>query len=429
MKLLRNIIDQNRSGKPKGIYSVCSAHPLVIEAAIEFALSNNTPLLIEATANQVNQFGGYTGMRAVDFFEFVTDLANRKNFPKDNIILGGDHLGPVCWKNENSENAMKKADDLIRDYVSAGFKKIHLDCSMECADDVSPLSDEIIASRAARLCVTAEKEAIRRFGSSDILYIIGTEVPPPGGNNEDISELEITKPEHALKTLNVHKEAFIQQGLNDVWKRVAGLVVQPGVEFSHTSIVQYTPKKATQLKALINSVENIVFEAHSTDYQNPENYKLLVLDHFAILKVGPQLTFAMREALYALDHIEKYLMDPKTCSNLYETCETEMIENPKYWNSFYAGSKKENKLLRHFSYSDRVRYYWTNPRVSEAVRSLIKSLSGSPIPLPLISQFFPEQYVDIIVGNLQNSPEELVKAKIKSVLKNYSAACYQGSIE
>ncbi len=423
MELLKKIIDQNRNGNSRGIYSICSAHPLVIEAAFELALSNNSPLLIEATANQVNQFGGYTGMRATEFYKFVTDLAISKNFPIDNIILGGDHLGPVCWKNENASDAMKKADDLIKEYVAAGFKKIHLDCSMECADDVAPLSDEIVAERAARLCLIAEKEAKRLYGSSDILYIIGTEVPPPGGKNEELSELETTNPDHALKTLNIHKKSFIEHGLADVWESVVGLVVQPGVEFSHTSIVQYAPEKAVQLKALINKVENIVFEAHSTDYQNPENYKLLVQDHFAILKVGPQLTFAMREALYALSHIETYLIDENECSNLYETCEAEMTGVPKYWDSFYTGSEDEKKFLRHFSYSDRIRYYWTNPEVAKAVRLLLTNLSKDPIPLPLISQFFPEQYGEIMLGRLQNNPEELVKAKIKSVLKSYAAAC------
>lgn len=423
MNHLKNIVEQNRNGQPSGIYSVCSAHPLVIEAAIEKALEDNTPLLIEATANQVNQFGGYTGMRAADFHKFVTDIAKSKDYPASNIILGGDHLGPVCWRKENAAGAMDKADELMREYVAAGFKKIHLDCSMECADDVSPLSDEIIASRAARLCEVAEKEAHHCFGSSDILYIIGTEVPPPGGTNQKVISLEVTSSEQALKTLEIHKEAFNINDLSAAWERVIGLVVQPGVEFSHTSIIQYKPSLALKLKSLISSVENIVFEAHSTDYQTPENYKLLVQDHFAILKVGPQLTFALREALYALCHIETLLIDASNCSNLYEVCETEMKTAPDNWNTFYSGTEEEKKFLRHFSYSDRIRYYWNNPTVSEAVKTLVKNLSNHPIPLPLVSQYFPEQYPEILACKLKNNPEELVKAKIKSVLKSYSVAC------
>jgi D-tagatose-1,6-bisphosphate aldolase subunit GatZ/KbaZ len=425
LKYLKKIIEENRQGTPKGIYSVCSAHPLVIEAAMEHAKEEKTPLLIEATANQVNQFGGYTGMRAEGFYDFVCAIALKVGFPLEHIILGGDHLGPVCWSGENSSDAMDKADDLIKEYVAAGFKKIHLDCSMECADDNSPLSDEIIAMRAARLCKIAEHEALKRFGESDILYVIGTEVPPPGGTNEELTELEVTSPEHALRTLNVHKIAFKNQELNEAWSRVIGIVVQPGVEFSHTSIVQYQPDKAAKLKGVISSEDNIVFEAHSTDYQLPENYKRLVEDHFAILKVGPQLTYAMREALYALHQIEKYLVNQDDQSNLYETCEREMMVSPKNWQKFYSGSKEEEKLLRHFSYSDRIRYYWPNKKVEKAVRSLIDNLSDRPIPLPLLSQYMPEQNMAVLEGKLKNKPKELIKAKIKTVLKHYSSACYR----
>jgi D-tagatose-1,6-bisphosphate aldolase subunit GatZ/KbaZ len=76
------------------------------------------------------------------------------------------------------------------------------------------------------------------------------------------------------------------------------------VEFDHTSVIDYQPSKAKELKALIPQVDHIVFEAHSTDYQQPQSYHQLVRDHFAVLKVGPQLTFALREALFALSYIE-----------------------------------------------------------------------------------------------------------------------------
>lgn len=428
MKHLREIFEQNRNGIPMGIYSVCSAHPLVIEAAIEHAQEKKSPVLIEATANQVNQFGGYTGMMAANFKVFVEKIAQEKGFPSKNLLLGGDHLGPVCWCNEEASSAMEKSENLIRDYVAAGFKKIHLDCSMECADDVSPLSDEIIALRAARLCQVAEDEAIKQFGSSDILYVIGTEVPPPGGTSEDPDELEVTEPDHVRKTIAVHRQAFLKDGLDDAWQRVHAVVVQPGVEFSLTSVIQYDRDKAKELNNVISETDNFVFEAHSTDYQNPENYKSLVEDHFAILKVGPQLTFALREALYALADIERHLINGKQCSNLYETCEAEMLASPKYWERFYFGSEDEKKFLRHFSYSDRIRYYWTNRKISEAVDKLIHNLSKGPIPLPLISQYFPEYYLQISKGDLKGNPESLIKAKIRSVLESYSSACIRESL-
>ena len=126
MKHLTEMVRQHKAGKTNGIYAVCSAHPLVLEAAIRYASANQTPLLIEATSNQVDQFGGYTGMTPADFRGFVCQLADSLNFPQDALILGGDHLGPNRWQNLPAAQAMANADDLIKSYVAAGFKKIHL---------------------------------------------------------------------------------------------------------------------------------------------------------------------------------------------------------------------------------------------------------------------------------------------------------------
>ncbi len=425
MQAFLNTISANRNGEPKGIYAVCSAHALVIEAAIEQAKADGTPVLIEATANQVNQFGGYTGMLPEDFRRYVYNIAVNLDFPLDQVILGGDHLGPVCWQMETAAEAMEKSHALITAYVAAGFKKFHLDCSMPCSDDETPLTDEIIAERAAALCATAEKTAIATFGASNIAYIIGTEVPPPGGTNEAIPHIEVTNLSHARKTLETHKQAFETNDLKEVWPRVAGLVVQPGVEFSHASVIHYLPHKAEALKALIRQVDHIVFEAHSTDYQMPDNYKHLVQDHFAILKVGPQLTFALREALYALSYIEEFLFPEDARSNLRAVCEQRMIGNPKYWEKFYQVDEKQQPLYRHFSYSDRIRYYWPDERVQAATERLLSNLESTHIPLPLISQFMPEQYGAIREGSLENSPKELIKAKIKLVTEAYAQACWK----
>lgn len=425
MEKLLQTLKANRDGQPVGIYSVCSAHPLVIEAAMEQALDDQTLLLIEATANQVNQYGGYTGMTASDFHRYIESISQKTGLPMNQITLGGDHLGPVCWQNEDAASAMEKSHRLIEEYVTAGFKKIHLDCSMPCADDRNPLGDNIVAKRAAELCETAERTAVAKSGKSDTLYIIGTEVPPPGGTNEEIPDVEVTKLTHAQKTLDVHRAAFNDLGLSAAWERVIGLVVQPGVEFSHTSVVQYDPQKAILLKSLIAQVDNIVFEAHSTDYQLADNYKRLVEDHFAILKVGPQLTFALREALYALSHIEDFLINADQCSNLRDICEAEMLASPSHWEKFYQAEPVEQYFYRHYSYSDRIRYYWPTANVAAAVKKLLKNLNELDVPLPLISQFLPAQYEAIRHGLLENSPKAIVKNKIKLVLQDYAEACWK----
>src|SRR5262245_20831671 len=149
LRAILDLITRHKAGEPCGMVSVCSAHPLVIEATLRHVKRSGAPFaLIEATSNQVNQDGGYTGMRAADFRDFVAGIADSVGLLRNRILLGGDHLGPNAWQALPAEEAMARADVLIADYVAAGFRKIHLDCSMTCADEPAPLSDATIAQRA-----------------------------------------------------------------------------------------------------------------------------------------------------------------------------------------------------------------------------------------------------------------------------------------
>lgn len=423
MHPLEKIVQQNKSGKQTGIYSVCSAHPFVIEASLQQALDNDSFLLIEATSNQVDQFGGYTGMTPSDFYNYVTEKAEKIGFPLNKLILGGDHLGPNRWQDLNADEAMENADVLIAHYVGAGFKKIHLDCSMSCADDPVPLTDEIVAQRAARLAVIAERTAKGQFGYSDIVYVIGTEVPIPGGATEALEGVDVTEPSAARKTLDCHSKAFEKAGVGDCWTRVIGLVVQPGVEFDHTCVIDYQPEKAQSLSKVVDDYSHIVFEAHSTDYQTQGAYKQLVRDHFAILKVGPALTFAMREALYSLCEIENEILPAEQCSHLKEKMEQLMCREPHFWQKYYHGNARQQAFARVYSFSDRIRYYWPNDEITQSIDTLMNNLSAQPIPLPLLSKYFPYQFQQLREGVIDGSPQSFVFAKIRDVLSVYVDAC------
>lgn len=423
MKHLTKMVEQHKRGKANGIYAVCSAHPIVLEAAIRYAHANHTPLLIEATSNQVDQFGGYTGMTPADFRSFVCRLAESLDFSQDMLILGGDHLGPNRWQNLPAEQAMANADDLIKSYVAAGFKKIHLDCSMSCANDPVPLTDEIVAERAARLAKVAEETCMAHFGESDLVYVIGTEVPVPGGAHETLTDLAVTTPDAARATLQAHYHAFEKHGLEGIWPRIIALVVQPGVEFDHTHIIDYQPQKAVALSKMVEDYDTLVFEAHSTDYQTPQSLRQLVIDHFAILKVGPALTFALREALFSLAAIEEELLPAKACSGLRHVLESVMLDRPEYWQSHYHGDGNARRLARGYSYSDRVRYYWPDSQIDEAFERLVRTLADDPIPLPLISQYLPLQYVKVREGDLSATPRELIINHIQDILQQYHCAC------
>ena len=423
MKHLTDMVEQHKQGNTNGIYAVCSAHPLVLEAAIRYAQANHTPVLIEATSNQVDQFGGYTGMTPADFRGFVYRLADSFDFPQSQIILGGDHLGPNRWQNLSASEAMANADELIKSYVAAGFKKIHLDCSMSCEDDPVPLTDEIVAERAARLAKIAEETSLENFGTAELVYIIGTEVPVPGGAHETLTELEVTTPEAARATLEAHRHAFEKEGLSDIWPRIIGLVVQPGVEFDHTHVIDYRSEKAAALSKMVEAYDTLLFEAHSTDYQTPQSLRQLVKDHFAILKVGPALTFALREALFSLSAIEEELLPVKATSGLRQVLESVMLDRPEYWQSHYHGDGNARRLARGYSYSDRVRYYWPDSQIDDAFERLVRNLAEEPIPLPLISQYLPLQYVKVREGALNATPRELILDHIQDILRHYHNAC------
>lgn len=417
--VLRQLAQSHRSGVPIGITSVCSAHPIVVRAAARNAARTANTLLIEATCNQVNQFGGYTGMKPQDFVRLVLNIAAEEQLPSGNIIFGGDHLGPNPWRNEPAEAAMAKAEAMVKAYIEAGFRKIHLDASMGCAGEPPALDDATTAGRALRLAQAAEAAAAR-IGGEKPLYVIGTEVPPPGGAHHVISELEPTSAAAARRTIEVHRDLFLKAGLADAFARVIALVVQPGVEFGNENVIPYDRAKARDLSRLLESEVGLVYEAHSTDYQGPERLAELVEDGFAILKVGPELTFALREALYGLDLIASDSVPNYPSRQLMTAMERLMLEQPGSWSGHYHGSKTELHIQRHYSYSDRIRYYWSHPAAEAAVTRLSAALDGWTIPIPLFRQHLPS--FTSHAGKPLASRELLVDA-VGAVLKDYRQAC------
>lgn len=401
-----------------GVTSVCSAHPYVIEATLRNGEAKQIPVLIESTCNQVNQYGGYTGMTPLDFVDYVENIAARIGFPRERILLGGDHLGPLVWANETANNAMTKAKALVKAYIEAGFSKIHLDCSVPCIDD-RDLSPKIVAERSAELAVIAETTS-RNLGLTPPRYVIGTEVPPAGGYIEE-NLLAITRPEDVAETLSLTRQAFLRRDLADAWERVIAVVVQPGVEFGAEEVHTYSRETAKSLSRFIESHPALVYEAHSTDYQPPAALRAMVEDHFAILKVGPALTFAFREAIFALAAIEECLCE--TPSRILNVIEEEMLYNPKHWIKYYRGSERQLRLARQYSYSDRIRYYWMTPAVKQAFHQLRSNLSNITIPLTLISQYLPHQYQKVLEGSLPGQFDALVIDKIRSILEDYNIAC------
>ena len=426
---LSDIITAQKQGRPRGITSICSANPAVLNAAFAHAKANKYPLLIESTCNQVNQYGGYTGQTPETFIAGLQRLVQRYQFDPEQLILGGDHLGPNPWRKERAAEAMEKAKVLVRDYVRAGYTKIHLDTSMSCADDApGPLSGEIIARRSAELALIGEK-TMREMEVPDgtLHYVIGTEVPAPGGveHGED-DGLAVSSANAVDRTIRTTRQAFLDQGLEAAWNNVVAVVVQPGVEYGNDSLFPYDSDAAGHLSKYIDGVDGLVFEAHSTDYQTRDALEQLVKDHFAILKVGPALTFAYREAVFALSMIEEAwpaCHEQSGISHVRTIIDEAMLANPAYWQAYYLGEQQQQRYARQYSLSDRVRYYWPVASVQKALEQLLANLAQSPIPLPLLSQFLPDQFRAVRDGRLLNEPNSLVEYGITAVLYTYAQAC------
>lgn len=419
---LLQVITANRAGASAALPSICSAQPDVILASALLAAEKDAPLLVEATSNQVNQDGGYTGMKPADFVSHVKGICAKAGLPESALILGGDHLGPQVWRSMPAAQAMAKAKELMKTYVEAGFTKIHLDCSEGCAGEAPQVGDELSASRAAQLAAICEEYAPN---PNRLNYIVGTEVPPPGGARDpaEAQGIEPTPPERAARTLQMHFEKFSALGLHAAKERICGLVVQPGVEFSPFHIDHLPASTDSALRAALDPFQNVVFEAHSTDYQRCSAFPRLADMGFAILKVGPALTFAYRQAIYALDQMLDWLEeDNRTAPKLPKILEAQMLSEPKYWHSHYHGSDQDVRLLRHFSYADRIRYYWPQEKVQDALEALFSALQTHRIPETLQLQLFASQTVERAQALQRRGfgiEKALVLAEIQQALQPY----------
>jgi D-tagatose-1,6-bisphosphate aldolase subunit GatZ/KbaZ len=412
MSALLDIVAANRRGEARGIPSWCTAHPQTLRAIFAEYREDDAPILVEATCNQVNQFGGYTGMTPSTFRVFVEGLAVAEGVDPARLILGGDHLGPNPWKYGPAESAMAKARDLVAAFVDAGFSKIHLDASMACAGD-GLLAEETIAGRAADLCAVAEGR-----GRGDLVYVVGTEVPIPGGETEALDALAVTTPAAVENTWLLHERAFAALGLQGALERVIGIVVQPGVDFGNDTIFRFDASKAAALSTAVGRLPGLVFEAHSTDYQSEEALRDLVAGHFAILKVGPELTFTFRQAALALERIEA-LMGVAEPSKLSDALLAEMLADPRDWRAYVSPGPREREMML-FGLSDRVRYYWPRPQVQAALTKLYENVASAG-PEPGIVAQATGALVDSlsVSGDL---PDRVVRRMVGDVVRKYRAA-------
>ena len=424
---MQEMMEKRRRGIKCGIPSYCSANELVLEIALRRAKMLNQPVLIEATANQVNQYGGYTGMLPKDFYKLVLDMAAEIDLPEQMVILAGDHLGPLTWQNLPEAEAMEKSIELVYQYTRAGFTKIHLDTSMKVADDAEGLlSTEVIARRGATLYKAAIKgyEELKAEKPDAIrpVFVIGSEVPIPGGAQEAEDSLAVTSVAAFKDTVATYKRVWEEEGVGSGMEDVIAVVVQPGVEFGDDQVFLYDHDAAAELCAALKEFPEVCFEGHSTDYQSAKCLKAMVEDGIAILKVGPALTYGLREALFSMSLMENELVPAEERSNFIDVLENTMLANPGNWQKHYHGDEKQLHLARKYSFSDRARYYMGQPEVLEAMNKLFTNLNTYKIPLNMLHQYMPLTYAKVRDGELPLEAKELAMDGVTNFMLDYEYA-------
>jgi tagatose-1,6-bisphosphate aldolase non-catalytic subunit AgaZ/GatZ len=126
------------------------------------------------------------------------------------------------------------------------------------------------------------------------------------------------------------------------------------------------------------------------------------------------------EALYALDLIASDLLPEYGQRPLFAKMEALMLMQPGNWNRHYDGDDVEKRLLRHYSLSDRIRYYWASPDAKASLDRLLSILRGKSVPWTLVAQHLPEarHFADSPLD-----PEEVLIWRVTRSISAYHAAC------
>ena len=343
---LHDIATGSTAAGPSGIPSVCSAHPLVIEASMRATLPTSLPLLIEATCNQVNQDGGYTGMTPEDFRDFVERIAAENGFPRERIILGGDHLGPNPWKHPSAEEAMAegRGDDRAPSRPRASPS------STSTAAWAAPASPRRSGRRDRRpRRAPGRCGRIRAAGRQTSLSRSTSSAPRSRSRaapSQALDELEVTTPEDARSTVQSTKRPSRRLDSRTPSPESSPPSSSPA---SSSAAIMSSPTTQQGPGPERRAEGHARPRLRSAFHRLPDPCQLadLVRDGFAILKVGPGLTFALREALYGLDRIAEELF-PGGGTNPARLDGTDHAGRAGKLGQVLRGQRSELALQRHF---------------------------------------------------------------------------------
>lgn len=400
----------NKILKKNALPSFCTGNIDVLNSIMLFCHLNKLPCLIECTSNQVNQKGGYTKKTPKKFIKQIFDLRRKIKLNKNQLFLGGDHLGPLPWKSEKKNIALRNSINLIESFLKEKFCKIHIDTSIKCKDD-NFLNNEIILQRTKDILKNSKikKKIKNKF------IVIGSEVPLSGSG--DSKKIVLTNSTQIQKESLKFRQILRELNLKNNTK--FGLVVEPGMKYMHTSIKKPNLKKFTD-KMKFSVRNNFVFEAHSTDYQPLSVLRKLTQNNFKFLKVGPELTYHYSRSLFYMQSLEVRFSFKKR-SDIKNKILNTMKNNKKYWKNYYLSEK--SKLLLN-SNLDRMRYYLNFKSVESSINILkenVNTIQKEEL-IKILENNLKKDFMNYQSKNLSNF-ETLKLVFISKSLKKYFIAC------
>jgi len=421
---LMDIMEANRGGEGKGIYAVESQNSTVQEAYLRQALADGSPALFEICADMLDPHGQGGKMLPDDFIANVRRDAGKTGFPRDRLFFGVNDLSPSLWKGESIESALKKTRAFISDLVSLGFKKLGIHAAIPLKGDPAdqPLPQEVIVAREAALYKAAEGAAATLPEEEKPLYVIDAH---PGQVMAEDQE-NVVRKEDVEIAVDMFAKTAEAAGLPEMKERLLAVRIFSGVGHDGEKVIPFDSSLLEELGGCVYRTKPVVMEVLQTDFQPQTVLDELAHNHFALMSVGPELTYTMREALFSLAMMENETMIGKPgvyLSNFIIELDRSMQSAPQHWQKYYTGNGFEQLIARKYSLYDRSRFYWEDKEVRKTKKRLFENLIEYPIPLTVMRQFMPYQYERVAAGELENKPDELVMDAVRRALRRYSRAC------
>jgi D-tagatose-1,6-bisphosphate aldolase subunit GatZ/KbaZ len=378
---------------------VASVLPDVIAAALRQARDHDMPALIEAPADEVNRFGGSSGLTPDGFAALVRGIAASQNLDRVPLILGAAGLGPLPTAGLGREAALLRAEREVMDFAAAGFTRLQFH---------GPDAESV-----ARLVAAAEASAP---APAALCHALPADFVPDG---------DVTTPETLARALDLHEAAFAGAGLGPaVWRRVRTVVVRLGLGYGPTYVERFDMEQPDLLSAVLQDRDRIALEVRGADYQTASACADLTRRNVAVLGLGPALSFAWREALYALSHVHGWTSGS---AHVSERMEALMLADPAAWGAddpatAHLATDAQQRMLRHFGFLDRIRHYW--PRARPELEAMADDLQASGMPYPLLLQYLPPETLGRAARLDLPPAQAILQAQVEQAL----APCYPEEI-